>query len=120
VPSFGKTFVQRSLGTTNLAEAKKLRSAEDLKWSVRFEAAEKALAESAGRTSDGASLPPGQPLSEREVIRLVQEYVEQVDAHRSRRLAAEPPECEDEKAEIIADTEYSRQILRNVCWKRTS
>jgi integrase len=114
VQSLGKRFIQFPLGTANLKEAKKRSAAEDLKWSLQFEAAEKALEETAGSKPEGASAPQGYPLSKREVLRLVQDYVEQTDAHSGRRLAADPPESEEQKAEIIADTEYSRQILRNL------
>ncbi|MFI5011784.1 MAG: DUF6538 domain-containing protein [Hyphomicrobiales bacterium] len=39
VSHIGKPFVQFSLGATSLKEAKKLHATEDLKWSMRFEAA---------------------------------------------------------------------------------
>src|ERR687895_1060930 len=55
VESFGKEIIQFSLATRNLKEALKRRAAEDLKWSTRFEAAEKDL----GRGGSETNREPG-------------------------------------------------------------
>jgi hypothetical protein len=108
--SIGKRFIQFSLGTADLKEAKKRRAAEDLKWSTQFEVAEKALA-SLPEGKPQSPDKPGQPLSESEVIRLVQRYVEQVDEHRHRDLTAHPMATEEERSRspraIIAQTTLS-------------
>jgi hypothetical protein len=81
VPSFGKKVIQFSLDTSSLKEAKKRRAAEDLKWTTQFEATEKLVASNGANDNAPASVPA---LSERDVIRLVQEYVEQTDARIAR------------------------------------
>jgi integrase len=113
VQTFGKHFVQRSLGTTSLAEAKKLRAVEDLKWTTQFEAAEKVPVSTpiAGSAANGPH--SGRPISEREVVRLVQAYVEEVDGRRHRRLVADPPDTKDQRDEIILDAATERAILHN-------
>src|ERR1700687_6190792 len=78
VQAFGKKFIQFSLDTTDLKEAKKRRAAEDLKWTTRFEAAEKGVS-GTDTIEKGAAVMSGSPLSAREVVRLVQDYVEQTD-----------------------------------------
>jgi integrase len=112
VPAFGKKEIQFSLATRSLKEAKKRRAAEDLKWSTRFEAAEKDLG--GGARDNTADVPAeGRPLSRRDVIRLVQEYVERTDERARDRLLRDPPESEEQEADIRADVEMSQQILRN-------
>src|ERR1051325_6086479 len=81
--TFGKSVIQFSLRTSDLKEAKKRRSAEDLKWSTRFEAAESG-APNTGRSETGAhDIAARRLLSARELVCLVQDYVEQTD-QRSR------------------------------------
>src|SRR6266540_1931014 len=72
--TFGKKVIQFSLETSSLKEAKKRRAAEDLKWSTQFEAAEKELGPAAASEKKPTSSASAPPLSEREVIRLVQAY----------------------------------------------
>ena len=74
VATVGKKLVQFSLGTASLNEAKKRRAAEDLKWGMQFEAAEKAVAEAPHNPLPAGSSTTFQPLSEREVIRLVARF----------------------------------------------
>ncbi len=40
IGTFGKKVIQFSLETSSLKEAKKRRAAEDLKWSIQFDATE--------------------------------------------------------------------------------
>src|SRR4051794_21856056 len=94
VPTFGKPVIQFSLRTSDLREAKKRRAAEDLKWSTRFEVAENRACDT-GKSEKGADTLPGRPpLSAREVVRLVQDYVEQTDKRARDRLMSDPPESE--------------------------
>lgn len=111
IAALGKRVIQFSLRTTNLAEAKKRRAAEDLKWSTRFEAAQKALSGSAG--SEPHSVQIARPLPQHEVLRLVQEYVERTDEGTKDRFLRDPPESQQAKAEIKADIEMGIQIVRN-------
>lgn len=111
VSTVGKKVVQYSLGTTILAEAKKRRDAENLKWTTRFEA----LASDSQSVADAVSgTGPVQVLSEAEAVRLVQQYVEHSDAKNRQRLMADPPETEAERAAMKQDAEMERQTLRNL------
>jgi integrase len=110
VEKLGKKVIQFSLGTTILAEAKKRRDAENLKWALRFEA----LANQAGSLTDSvAGSGPAQVLTEAEAVRLVQQFVEQTDAKNRQRLLADPPASETERAAMKMDAEMEGQILRN-------
>jgi integrase len=111
VEAFGKEIIQFSLATRSLTEAKKRRAAEDLKWSTRFEAAEKSLGRGASNPDPERAAPPA--LSRGEVIRLVQEYVEQTDERARQSLLCDPPESEDQKAEMKVRKEVDLQTLRD-------
>lgn len=113
VKALGKKTIQFSLETSNLSEAKKRRAAEDLKWSTRFETAEKSLTSKAAPAKNGPPIADTPPLSAREVIRLVQEYVEQTDQRLHDDFMGDPPESEEQRADIKADIEYGQQILRS-------
>src|SRR6516165_4484646 len=73
VSALGRKFVQQSLDTTSLAQAKKLRTVKDLEWDAQFEAAEKKAAPS-NSGPNGAHQAKTSALSEREVADLVREY----------------------------------------------
>lgn len=107
---FGKREIQRSLGTTKPKEAEKRAAVEDLKWHEQFAAAAVDLSAANGSPP---STVAGPPLSEAEAIRLVQEYVERADERMRRRLTADPPATEKQKAEMIADAETGAQIVRH-------
>jgi len=108
VEKVGKLVIQFSLKT--LAEAKKRRDAENLKWATRFEA----LAAQAENATDAvAGAGPAQVLSEAEAIRLVQEFVEQADSRNKQRLLADPPQTEEERKAMKFDAEMEQQVLRN-------
>jgi integrase len=113
IPVIGKKTVQLSLGTSNLKEAKKRRALEDLKTDAQFEAAEKKL-KGAAKGSDGLAVPmTGTPLTEREAIQHVQEYVRQMDARSRRDLTEDPPGSGSERQEIEADIGYGLNILKS-------
>ena len=113
ISTFGTKSIQFSLDTGDLKQAKKRRSAEDLKWDAQFDAAQASSA--TAETSDGKFTPslPGPPLTEREAIRLVQDYVERTDERARHRLANNPAVSEREKADMVADVEIGAQIVRN-------
>jgi hypothetical protein len=112
IEAFGKEFIQFSLGTRSLKEAKKRRAAEELKWSTRFEAAETELGGSASETN-AAPAAAARLLSRDEVIRLVQEYVERSDQRVRVGLLRDLPESEDQKAEMKFRKEVDLQTLRD-------
>jgi integrase len=106
--ALGRKFIQLSLNTTSLAQAKKLRTVKDLEWDAQFEAAEKKAASSQAVSV----LASKSALSEQEVVELVRDYVERMDERFRGRLAADPPQSEQEKAELRKDKEFDIQTLR--------
>jgi integrase len=86
VPVIGRTFIRRSLKTSDRAEAKKLRAIEDLKTDAIFDAAEREAAKAPG--PDGSSEPVPMELLTAHVRR----YVEEKDRRFADRLAMSPPE----------------------------
>jgi integrase len=113
IPVIGKKTVQFSLGTSDLKAAKKRRALEDLKTGALFDDAEKKLKDGA-KGSDGLAIPvTGTPLTEREAVQHVQEYVRQMDARSQRQLTEDPPGSGTERQEIEADVGYGLSILKN-------
>src|SRR5205823_4505177 len=82
----------------------------DLKWTTQFEAAEQKVNLEPLPFGPGPQVPP---LSDREVLRLVQEYVEQTDSRSREAFLKDPPESEDQKHEMAMDAGMGQQILRN-------
>jgi integrase len=110
----GKKIVQFSLGTASLPKAKKRRAAEDLKWAAQFEAAGQSTNGGTHSSAiDCTATPIGPPLSEREAIRLVKEYVERMDERGRCRAMNDPPESEEQRADIVADADFGLCILRD-------
>lgn len=102
VPILGRRFIKRSLGTTNLAEAKTLRTVEDLKAEALFAAAETAHPKVG---SSGVSFEM--------LVEYVRETVERLDRRSAESLAFDPPADMDELQERSQDAEYQRSILAN-------
>ena len=73
VSKFGKKVIQYSLQTSVLSEAKKRCAVHDLKTSAKFEHLRQSLSVGHTAISDGIAKPA--PLSELEIVRLVQRYV---------------------------------------------
>jgi len=111
IEKIGKKFVQNSLNTTSLAEAKKRRALRDLEWDARFDA----LEDAAPPPKSAKSLPTvnSTKLSDGELLRLVREYVERKDKEFSKSFAEDPPQSEREKAEMRAETGFDAQTLRD-------
>ncbi|MFZ0108116.1 MAG: hypothetical protein WAL01_01245, partial [Pseudolabrys sp.] len=85
-------FVQNSLNTTSLAEAKKLRALRDLEWDARFDALKDATpAHESARSQPTVN---STDLSEGKLLRLVREYVEHKDKEFRKRFAGDPPQSE--------------------------
>lgn len=112
VAVFGRKEIHRSLGTVSLAEAKKRRSVEDLKWDARFEAAA-SPANSKDPVDGPSSASKAHPLSEREVVRLVQDYVARCGERAQNRFLSDPPNSAEQRANICADIEMGLGILQN-------
>ncbi|MGB8127075.1 MAG: DUF6538 domain-containing protein, partial [Pseudolabrys sp.] len=98
VKKIGKQFIQNSLNTTSLAEAKKLRALRDLEWDARFDALKDATpAHESARSQPTVN---STDLSEGKLLRLVREYVEHKDKEFRKRFAGDPPQSEREKAKM--------------------
>jgi hypothetical protein len=112
--TFGKKEIQLSLGTPDLAEAKKRRAVEDLKFSARFGCAVNCTVAASPASDQAAPAPVGsvQP-SDDEIIRLVQEYVTVADKRAQRCLALDPPGSTAQREQITDDIEIGVGILKN-------
>jgi hypothetical protein len=111
VKKIGKQFIQNSLNTTSLAEAKKLRALRDLQWDARFDALKDAAPERESAKSQ--TTVNSTELSEGKLLRLVREYVEHKDKEFRKRFAGDPPQSEREKAEMRMEAGLDAQILRD-------
>jgi len=111
VGTIGSKFIQFSLHTTDLVEAKKRRAVEDIKAAHRFEAAGgKSSSSKFGKTATGTK---PQALSQAELHRLVCEYVEQSDDRWKSRLIEHPPQSRDEQRELMDEADYDLCLIRN-------
>ena len=109
VKDIGRPFIQQSLKTTSLAEAKKRRTLRDLEWDARFAALKKEASDCAN------SAPTAGPaeLSEGDLLRLVRDYVERKDEEFRKHLVGNSPESEREKAEMTREAKQDAQIMRD-------
>jgi hypothetical protein len=98
VKKIGKQFIQNSLNTTSLAEAKKFRALRDLQWDARFDALKDAAPERESAKSQ--TTVNSTELSEGKLLRLVRDYVEHKDKEFRKRFAGGPPQSEREKAKM--------------------
>ncbi|MCK1266534.1 hypothetical protein IVB44_11390 [Bradyrhizobium sp. 49] len=113
IPLLGKKTIQFSLGTSDLKEAKKRRALEDLKTAAQFEAAEKNHKVTANGSDGLVISAAGSPLTEREAVQHVQEYVRRMDARSRRQLTEDPPGSGSEQQKIEADIGHGLSILKN-------
>jgi integrase len=111
VAKFGKKFVQVSLHTTSLKEAKKRRTLLDLEWDAKFAAC--------SSPSNGGGAPAvqtsalTQPLSEPELIQLVRDYVAWRDQLARKREVTDYPENPAQRAEMRIEAEFETQTLQS-------
>lgn len=112
VKKIGKEFIQLSLDTTSLTTAKKRRALRDLEWDARFEDLQKDATPGPKSVNSKPTLN-STPLSEADLLQLVREYVERTDEQVGKRFAADPPQNEREKTELITDAQLGAQIMRD-------
>jgi hypothetical protein len=109
VAKFGKKFVQVSLHTTSLKEAKKRRTLLDLEWDAKFAAC--------SSPSNGGGAPAvqtsalTQPLSETELVQLVRDYVAWRDQLARNREVTDYAENPAQRAEMTIEADVESQIL---------
>jgi hypothetical protein len=111
VKHIGSKFIQFSLHTTDLNEAKKRRAVEDIKTAHRFEAA--GVKSSSGWFSKTPSETKPEPLSQAELKRLVCDYVEQSDDRWKCRLIEHPPHTRDEQRELRDEADFELCLIKN-------
>jgi integrase len=107
VEKLGKQFIQFSLRTRNLAQAKKLRAAADVQWDARFEAAEGDPIHPGGDTS-----PPLGRFDPAGLLDLVRDYVTRKDEEARRLQIADPPQNDTELREMQIEAEWQAQTAR--------
>ena len=88
-----------------MADVKKLRAVEDLKWDACFEAA--ADASTAGLVGSNIEM-----LSRRQIIRTVQAFVARSDKRATDGFMNDPPCNEVERADFCTDAEIDLGILK--------
>lgn len=104
VPIIKKHFFKRSLKTSSLAEARKLRTVEDLKVDALFSAAEQHTLTN-GNTGKTVSLGV--------LIEYVRQTVERLDRRSAESLITDPPQDRDELQDLWKEADYERCILTN-------
>ena len=103
VSKIGKKFIQVSLETSSLAEAKKRRTVRDLEWDTRFDAFENGGDDPvAGDVADKPEVP---------LVDLVRRYVNRIDHHSAQRLLADGPADLAEQRAMRMDNELELQTL---------
>ena len=106
IQAIGKKFIQLSLDTTKLKEARKLRVAKDLEWDARFDALGNGP-DSVRSPDNGTKIAVNGPSwSERELAELVRDYVERLDERFRVRLLNDPPESEEQKEEMRVEAQF--------------
>src|SRR5579862_8787319 len=111
VENIGKREVHRSLGTTSLAEAKKRRAVEDIRWDARFQAADKTGATPVPVSA--ATAYPGSSFADHRALRLVQDFVARLDAEAQAAALKDPLANEQERADVCQNIEIGLGILRD-------
>src|SRR5262249_22439763 len=112
VKEIGKQFIQLSLNTTSLPEAKTLRALNDLKWDARFDGLKKKAAPGPNSANSKQAVNSTKS-SDGDLLRLVREYVERKEEEFSKRVASHPPESEREKAEMRMEAKVDAQIIKD-------
>lgn len=108
VPVLGRQFIKKSLGTSDRATAKKLRTLEDVRADALFAEAEKGTL-----PKDGAGNVGLDAVSIGDITDHVRRYVESEDQRAVQRLAAEPIIDEEDRKNRQQDAGEVSAILRS-------
>lgn len=103
VAEFGRPVVKVSLGTKSKAEAKKLRTIQDLKWDAQFANLE--------RQGSSPSVPSSKvtvPLSD-----IVRDYVRRMDRKSELALGENAPSSREEWTALVENAQIELDILQN-------
>jgi hypothetical protein len=109
VATIGKREIHQSLDTSSLAEAKRRRALEDIRWDARFRVAADPMANPAkpGVSSEWVGCASHSALAQ------VQEFVTRLDEQARQRALAAPPANTEEREEMREDIETGIGILRD-------
>lgn len=99
----GKTFIKKSLGTSDLKEARVLRNALNVQVDAEF-----AALEAQSEVQDAA-----QPLSMAALTEHLRLHIVALDNRSAARIAADPPDSEDQRHEMVQDAEIGLGLLKN-------
>lgn len=108
VPVIGRRFFKRSLKTSSLVEARKLRTVEDLKLDALFSAAAETKAASSKTSADYKT-----NVSLDTLIEYVRKHVREVDRQKAEAFVADPPADKTELYEMWVDADMERDTLSN-------
>ncbi len=108
VSIIGRRFFKRSLKTSSLAEARKLRTVEDLKLDALFSAAAESKALASGSSADYKL-----NISLDTLIDYVRKHVSEVDKEKAETFAVDPPANQSERHELWVDADMQRDALTN-------
>jgi hypothetical protein len=104
----GRREIHQSLGTSNLKEARRLRTHQDLVWDSRFQTA------LGGEDCTTLALPElAVPLSTPELLRLMQEYVAVTSARDAEDALTNPPADEEECSAMLESVGTAEDILKS-------
>ena len=104
VPLVGKTFVKKSLGTPDLKKAKASRNALNVQIDMEFAAAEDA------QTGQEAT---AKPVSMTELTAYLRQHIQALDDRSAARLVSDPPDTQDEKAEMVENAQIGLGLLKS-------
>ncbi len=107
VSAIGRHEIHKSLGTASLAEAKKLRALEDLKWDARFHDA------SGTNPQPAIAQKTGEPLAGPDALRLVRQFVARIDQGAEQEALTNPPASEEERSEMRETIGIGLTILQD-------
>jgi len=108
VPVVGRRFFKRSLKTSNLAEAKKLRTVEDLKLDALFTAAAEKKAAALGSSVEHKTC-----VSLDTLIEYVRKHVSEGDQRSAEEFVTNPPVAQSERYDLWREADIDREILTN-------
>jgi hypothetical protein len=104
VPIVGRRFFKKSLKTADIAQARKLRTVEDLKVDALLSAAEQ---QGVTTVDSHASVDFGT------LVEYVRQTVSQLDEKSAEQMAIDPPQSAAEAQERWKEADYDRWILTN-------
>ncbi|EEB86037.1 site-specific integrase [Roseobacter sp. GAI101] len=101
----GTQFIKKSLGVSDVKEARRLRNIYSIQVDARFAASEHKIS----TDGDSSALPQA---SLRDLINYLRQYVAESDELAARHLVQKPPEDEEQRREMLKENEIALQVLK--------